>query len=160
MERESADEWVDSYLGMLEFYNQKIRPWYFPSICWGIIRIWFVLRLYWLLPWLSKTHRQLEELTRHNMILSTTSTSIHRSLEFYATYDYFHARVSRQVTLVFFVTLDWHYGRVLTFGDTKLSKGARRIFVSLCGKHDISSTTPLFERLSLKTSFWFTRYWK
>ena len=72
----------------------------------------------------------------------------------------FHARVSWQVTLVFFVTLDWHYGEVLTFGDTKLSKGARRISVSLCGKHDISSTTPLFERLSLKTSYWFTRCWK
>ena len=27
MERESADEWVDSYLGMLEFYNQNVRPW-------------------------------------------------------------------------------------------------------------------------------------
>jgi len=64
MERESADEWADSYLGMLEFYNKNVRPWY-----------------YWLLPWLSKTHRQLEELTRHNMILSTTSTSMHRSKE-------------------------------------------------------------------------------
>ena len=98
MERESADEWVDSYLGMLEFYNQNIRPWYSLSMV-GIIRIWFVLRYYWLLPWLSKTHRQLEELTRHNMILSTTSTSMHRSLEFSATHDYilytsFYARVS------------------------------------------------------------------
>ena len=36
------------------------------------------LRYYWLLPWLSRTHRQLEELARHNMILSTSSTSMHR----------------------------------------------------------------------------------
>jgi len=61
MERENADEWVESYVGMLDFYKRNIRPWY-----------------YWLLPWLSSTHNQLEELARHNMILSTSSTSMHK----------------------------------------------------------------------------------
>ena len=37
-----------------------------------------LLRYYWLLPWLSSTHNQLEELARHNMILSTSSTSMHK----------------------------------------------------------------------------------
>ena len=31
MERENADEWLESYLGMLDFYNQNIRPWYQSS---------------------------------------------------------------------------------------------------------------------------------
>ena len=31
MERENADEWLESYLGMLDFYNQNIKPWYQSS---------------------------------------------------------------------------------------------------------------------------------
>ena len=126
MERENADKWVESYMGMLDYYNDNIRPWYSPPPppkpalpdrivhnfslshiftqievrmfskeggliwaepelkifgrdCWCSSQLKpSVIRYYWLLPWLSRTHQQLEELTRHNMILSTSSSSMHR----------------------------------------------------------------------------------
>ena len=31
MERENAEEWAESYMGMLDFYKENIRPWYLPQ---------------------------------------------------------------------------------------------------------------------------------
>ena len=60
MERSSSSTWLNSYLGMFDYFNQHNKSLFF-----------------WLLPWLSRTHDKLERLASQNMILSSASKSMY-----------------------------------------------------------------------------------